>query len=180
MNKLVCLGIESTAHTFGAGIVDSKCSVLANEKDMYVTAEGGINPSEAAKHHNEVRETVLRTALEKAGISLKDIGLIAVAIGPGLPPCLVSGMNYAKEIARKNKLPLLGVNHCIAHIEIGKKLTKARDPITVYASGANTQIIGFENGRYRVYGETLDVGIGNALDMFARHLGIGFPRRPGD
>jgi len=178
MKKIICLGIESTAHTFGIGIVDSKCNVLANEKDMYTSEKGGIHPSEAAKHHADVKKTVLQNALNKAGVSLNGVDLISIAQGPGLPPCLLAGMNFAKEIARANNLPLLGVNHCIAHIEIGKKLTKARDPLTVYASGANTQIIGFENGRYRVYGETLDVGIGNALDMFARYLGIGFPGGP--
>jgi len=73
---------------------------------------------------------------------------------------------------------LVGINHCIAHIEIGKKLTGAKDPITVYVSGANTQIIGFETGRYRVYGETLDTGLGNMLDSFGRSIGIGFPAGP--
>jgi len=76
------------------------------------------------------------------------------------------------------KKPLIPVNHCIAHLEIGRILTSARDPILLYASGANTQIIGYEAKKYRVFGETLDTGIGNFLDSFGRVLGLGFPAGP--
>ncbi|MBI5884614.1 tRNA (adenosine(37)-N6)-threonylcarbamoyltransferase complex transferase subunit TsaD, partial [archaeon] len=168
----------STAHTFGAGIVDDKCRVLANEKSMYANPEGGIHTTEAAGHHRQAAGKVIEQALLKAGKGIEGIDLIAFSQGPGLPPCLLVGLNEAKRIAVENSLPLVGVNHCIAHIEIGRKLAKAVNPLTCYASGANTQIIGFENGKYRVYGETLDIGIGNALDMFARGLGIGFPGGP--
>ncbi len=171
---MICLGIESTAHTFGIGIIDSRGNVLANEKACFTTKEGGINPTEAKKHHIEKKEEILERALQ----NVKQIDLISVASGPGLAPCLGVGMGLAKRIARENDLPLIGINHCVAHIEIGKLKTKACDPIVVYSSGANTQIIGFENGAYRVYGETLDIGIGNALDNFARSLGVGFPGGP--
>jgi len=72
---------------------------------------------------------------------------------------------------------LVPVNHCIAHLEIGK-LTKARDPVMLYASGANTQIIAYASGKYRVFGETLDLGVGNFIDTFGRYAGIGFPAGP--
>ena len=88
------------------------------------------------------------------------------------------GMKKAKEFAHKLNVPLVGVNHCIAHLEIGKLMTKATDPVLLYASGANTQIIAYDGGKYRVFGETLDQGIGNALDQFARHIGLGFPGGP--
>ena len=57
-------------------------------------------------------------------------------------------------------------------------LTKAKDPVLLYVSGANTQIIAYDGGKYRIFGETLDGGIGNFLDTFARDLGLGFPGGP--
>ena len=170
------LGIESTAHTFGIGIVENG-KILANVKDSYTTEKGGIIPIDAAKHHREVCDSVLNLALEKAQVKLKDINAIAFSQGPGLAPCLLVGINFAKKIARKLKIPLVSVNHCVAHLEIGK-LTGAKDPVLLYASGANTQIIAYAGGKYRVFGETLDIGVGNFIDTFARHAGLGFPGGP--
>ncbi|MBU2523018.1 MAG: N(6)-L-threonylcarbamoyladenine synthase Kae1 [Nanoarchaeota archaeon] len=173
----ICLGIESTAHTFGIGIIKNK-KVIANVLDGYKTEKGGIIPSEAAKHHIAVKERVLATALENAGISLEEIDLIAYSRGPGLAPCLHAGIRFAKELSLKLKKPIIGVNHCIAHLEIGKLLTKAKDPVLLYASGANTQVIAYTGGKYRVFGETLDMGVGNFIDTFARSAGLGFPGGP--
>jgi len=170
------LGIESTAHTFGIGIVkDGK--ILANVKDSYTTEKGGIIPVESAKHHEKVFEEVLKKALEESKMVLKDFNFISVANAPGLAPCLLVGLRKAKELALKFNLPLISVNHCVAHLEIGQ-ITGARDPVLLYASGANTQVIAYESGKYRIFGETLDVGVGNFIDNFARFLGIGFPGGP--
>ena len=117
-------------------------------------------------------------ALQQANLSLSDIGLISFSQGPGMAPCLVVGMEKAKQIAHELKKPIIGVNHCISHLEIGRLLTKAKDPVMLYASGANTQIISYEGGKYRCMGESLDNGVGNFLDGFARYLGLGFPGGP--
>jgi N6-L-threonylcarbamoyladenine synthase len=175
---MICLGIESTAHTFGVGIVDGNCNVLANEKAAFSTEEGGIKPSEAADFHYRNGHRVIKEALAKAGLGMEEIGLVSFSQGPGLGPCLKFGAAAARFLALSYGKPLLGVNHCVAHIEIGKKKCSAKDPLVVYASGANTQIIGYESGRYRVYGETLDTGVGNLLDTFGRYMGIGFPAGP--
>jgi universal protein Kae1 len=174
----VCLGIESTAHTLGIGIVNEECEILANEKASYTPKKGGIHPREAADLHYENAEQVLRKAIERAGLSLKEISMISFSQGPGLGQCLKVGAVLARTLSLLHNIPLLGVNHCVAHIEIGRKLCNAFDPLVVYASGANTQVIGFESGKYRVFGETLDIGIGNLLDSFARELGISFPGGP--
>ena len=175
---MICLGIESTAHTFGAGIVDDKGRILANIKDSYTTERGGIHPSEAKKHHLAVKDKVVFDALNEAKLTLKDIDLIAFSQAPGLAPCLIVGMEKAKELAKDIKKPIIGVNHCVAHLEIGRALTKCKDPVLLYASGANTQIIAYEGGKYRIFGETLDNGVGNFLDGFARQMGLGFPGGP--
>jgi len=174
---MIVLGIESTAHTFGIGILKNK-RILANEKHVYTTESGGIIPIEAKKHHERVKEDVLKRALETSGISFEDIDLIAFSQGPGLAPCLSIGTRFAGELSHKIQKPLVGVNHCIAHLEVGSLLGRVKDPILLYASGANTQVIAYESGKYRVFGETIDIGIGNFLDSFARELGIGFPGGP--
>jgi universal protein Kae1 len=189
---MICLGIESTAHTFGVGIVTDKPSkiqvegvsghlpchnVLANVWDMYKPPGGwGIKPQDAAQHHKKVSGEILQKALENAKLSMKDIDFIAFSQGPGLPPCLREGLEFAKKVAEKR--PLIGVNHCIAHVEIGKLSTGVKDPVTLYVSGANTQVLAFAEGRYRCFGETMDVGIGNALDKFGRETGLEFPAGP--
>src|SRR3989344_8023558 len=170
------LGIESTAHTFGIGIVRDGI-ILSNVKKTYTTNKGGIIPNEAAKHHSQIKNEVYENALREARINEKDIDGIAFSQGPGLAPCLLVGLKFAKELALKLKKPLIPVNHCVAHLEVGK-LTGASDSIMLYASGANTQVIAYESGKYRVFGETLDIGVGNFIDTFAREAGIGFPGGP--
>jgi N6-L-threonylcarbamoyladenine synthase len=175
---MLCLGIESTSHTLGVGIVNNKFEVLANEKALFTTDEGGIRPIKAAEHHVLFFEQVLNRALEKAKLNLRDINIVAFSQGPGLGQCLRIGAVAARILSLKLKVPLIGVNHCIAHVESGKITSGFKDPVTLYVSGANTQILALASGRYRVFGETLDIGIGNFLDSFGRILGIGFPAGP--
>mgnify|MGYP001617934667 FL=1 len=120
---MISLGIESTAHTFGCGIIDDKGRIYANITDAYKTEKGGIHPSEAKLHHENVKDKVVETALQVANLELKDIGLISFSQGPGLAPCLLVGMKKAKGIAKKINILLVGVNHYIAHLEITVTLT---------------------------------------------------------
>ena len=93
---------------------------------------------------------------------------MAFSQGPGLGPCLRTVATAARALALSLDVPILGVNHCVAHLEIGRGVTAAKDPVLLYVSGGNTQVIAFARGRYRVFGETLDIGVGNLLDKFAR------------
>ncbi|MEK6883797.1 MAG: bifunctional N(6)-L-threonylcarbamoyladenine synthase/serine/threonine protein kinase [Nanoarchaeota archaeon] len=172
----IILGIESTAHTFGCAVVNSR-QVLSNIKDSYTTEKGGIIPTNAAEHHKKIKYEIYERALKEANISEKQITAIAFSQGPGLSPCLHQGANLAKHLALKLNIPIVPVNHCIAHQEIGE-ITGAKDPVLLYASGANTQIIAFAGKRYRIFGETLDIGVGNFIDTYARHTGLGFPGGP--
>ncbi len=167
------LGIESTAHTFGVAVVcDGK--VLSNVKKSYTTKKGGIIPMEAAKYHKENKNMLYVSAIKDSGIDENDIDAVAISQGPGLAPCLLQGMEFAKELSKKLGVPIVPVNHCIAHLEIGRT-TGSTDPVMLYISGANTQVIAYASGKFRVFGETLDIGVGNFIDTLARHLGIGFP-----
>ncbi|MEM2104196.1 MAG: KEOPS complex N(6)-L-threonylcarbamoyladenine synthase Kae1 [Candidatus Bathyarchaeia archaeon] len=167
-----CLGIESTADDFSVGIATFKGEILANIISAYVAPEGGIHPREAARHHAEVASCVLQEAFKKAGVKPKDLSVIAFSQGPGLGPCLRTGATVARALASYLKVPIVGVNHCVAHIEIGKLKAGLKDPVTLYVSGGNTLVSAFDSGRYRVLGETLDIALGNCLDVFAREAGL--------
>src|SRR5208337_1825710 len=129
-----CLGIESSADDFGVGVAAFNGEVLANKSDSYIPLEGGIHPREAARHHSEVADKVLSDALTVAGIKPKDLAVIAFSQGPGLGPCLRTGATVARALASYLNIPLVGVNHSVAHIEIGKLKTGAANPLTLYAS----------------------------------------------
>lgn len=172
---MLCLGIEGTAHTVGVGIVDSECKILSNVIRMYRPKTGGIHPREAANHHAEHIVSLMHEAKEEAKIHYDDIDLIAFSQGPGLGPCLRTVATAARAASISLEVPVLGVNHCVAHLEIGGKTENCSNPVLLYVSGGNTQIIAFSNGKYRVFGETLDIGIGNMLDKFGRKLNLGFP-----
>ncbi len=165
---MICLGIESTAHTFGVGLVSASGDILFNSSDTYCAPKGsGIIPNEAREHHQKVSQDLIESAM-KAGKP----DLISYSKGPGMGPMLHVGLNCAKALAKNLDIPLVGVNHCIAHVEIGALSTGAKNPITLYVSGGNTQVLALTEGRYHVFGETLDIAIGNALDVLARSLGL--------
>lgn len=170
------LGIESTAHTFGVGVVEGPpLRVLSNARHTYVPPSGGMKPSDVAKHHVEVAPGIVREGLDRAGVSIGEIDAIAIALGPGLGPALRVGATVARALAYRYGKPLVPVNHGIGHIEIGKFTTGAKDPLVVYISGGNTMLVTLRDGRYRVFGETLDMSLGNMMDVFVREAGLSPP-----
>jgi len=180
MVKTICLGIESTAHTFGVGIIDSNGKILANCKRQFTVKDKaeGLKPFDVSIHHYGCAIEVLTEALSEAKLKMKDISVVSFSKGPGLAPCLSVSATLARVLSEKYKKPIIGVNHCVSHIEIGKTILKCKDPLVIYTSGANTQIIAKDNGYYKILGETLDIGIGNLFDSFARDIGYGFPGGP--
>ena len=172
------LGIESTAHTLSFGLINADGIPFPSSTSTIKPEKGGIHPREAADHHKEAASRLLKDALDSQSLSSDDIGAIAYSQGPGLGPCLRIGASIARGLAAKFSVPLIGVNHCVAHIEIGRQQCGCDDPVLLYVSGGNTQVIARLEGKYRVLGETLDIGIGNMLDKFARAQGIPFPGGP--
>lgn len=174
---MIVLGIESTAHTFGVGIVTNSrgVKILSNERDTFVPSQGGMKPSDLGKHHSEVAPEIVKRALDKAQVSISEIDAIAVALGPGIGPALRVGATVARALALKYNIKLVPVNHGIGHIEIGRLTTNSEDPLILYLSGGNTIITTFVDGKYRIFGETLDIALGNMLDAFVREVGLAPP-----
>jgi len=150
--------------------------ILSEAREMYKNPEKGIIPNECAEFLKKIKDRVVCDAIENSGI--KKFDLIAFSQGPGMPLSLWVGANAARELSKKYRLPIVGINHLIAHLEIGKLMCKVKDPVFILATGANTQIIAFEGNKYRIFGECLSIGIGNALDKFGREIGLGFPAGP--
>jgi N6-L-threonylcarbamoyladenine synthase/protein kinase Bud32 len=175
---MICIGIEGTAEKTGVGIVDSDGNILASAGKPLIPEKGGIHPREAAEHHASTIVPLINDSLNESGLSLRDLDLVAFSKGPGLGPALRTVATAARSLSLMLKIPIVGVNHCIGHVEIGKLTTGAVDPVTLYVSGGNTQIIAYESRRYRVFGETLDIAMGNCLDQFSRSVGLGHPGGP--
>lgn len=173
---MLVLGIESTAHTFGVGIVKKegrkKAVVLANALRKFPSRKEGFVPRELADHHAKHAKQVIQEALKQGGVKLAEIGAIAYSYGPGMMPCLRCGFIAAKTLSSFSFKPLIAVNHAVAHIEVGRELLDCQDPLAVYVSGGNTQLIVFDKKerKFHVIGETLDIGIGNLLDNIGRGL----------
>ena len=175
---MICIGIEGTAEKTGVGIVDSEGNILASVGKALIPESGGIHPREAAEHHAANIVPLIKKTLEESGLFLNDIDLVAFSKGPGLGPALRTVATASRSLSLMLNKPIVGVNHCIGHVEIGKLTTGAIDPVTLYVSGGNTQIIAYDSEKYRVFGETLDIAMGNCLDQFSKSVGLGHPGGP--
>ncbi|XP_026576442.1 probable tRNA N6-adenosine threonylcarbamoyltransferase isoform X2 [Pseudonaja textilis] len=175
----VVIGFEGSANKIGIGIVKDG-EVLSNPRRTYVTPPGqGFLPGDTARHHRSCVLTVLREALEEAELKPEDIDAVAFTKGPGMGAPLVTVAVVARTVAQLWRKPLLGVNHCVGHIEMGRLVTGAKNPTVLYVSGGNTQVIAYSEHRYRIFGETIDIAVGNCLDRFARVLKISNDPSPG-
>ncbi|ERH13352.1 MAG: metal-dependent proteases with putative chaperone activity [halophilic archaeon J07HB67] len=175
------LGIEGTAWMASAAVYDTDSDAEPTEfHDRYEPDSGGIHPREAAEHMSDAVPTVVEDALTAARDRWGETPIDAVAFsrGPGLGPCLRIVGTAARALAARLDVPLVGVNHMVAHLEIGRHQSGFDAPVCLNASGANAHLLGFQGDRYRVLGETLDTGVGNALDKFTRHLDWSHPGGP--
>ncbi|XP_071505444.1 LOW QUALITY PROTEIN: probable tRNA N6-adenosine threonylcarbamoyltransferase [Diadema antillarum] len=173
------IGFEGSANKLGIGIVRDG-EVLSNPRHTYITPPGeGFQPRDTAKHHQQHIMSILRKALDEAKLTPKDIDCVCYTKGPGMGAPLVSVAVVARTVAQLWNVPIIGVNHCIGHIEMGRLVTGASNPTVLYVSGGNTQVIAYSQKRYRIFGETIDIAVGNCLDRFARILKLSNDPSPG-
>jgi N6-L-threonylcarbamoyladenine synthase len=178
-SEKLCLGIESTAHTFGIAIASESGQILADVKSVYKPPTGsGIHPRDAAQYHTRVASKILLEAMKSASVNLDEISAIAVSIGPGLGPVLRVGATIGRALSLYLKKPLIPIHHAIGHIEIAALTTGVNDPLTVLVSGGHTAIAAFSEKHWRIFGETEDITLGNLFDALVRK--IGFPSPGGE
>lgn len=181
----IILGIEGSANKIGVGIITDKFTsddgiILANPRETFITPPGtGFLPRETSQHHKTQIIKLVKAALEEAKLTPSDIDAIAYTKGPGMGPCLQTVAVCVRALSQIWKKPIVAVNHCVGHIEMGRVISKLDDPIVLYVSGGNTQVIAYSLQRYRIFGETIDIAVGNCLDRFARILNLSNDPSPG-
>lgn len=180
--------------------------VLANLRHTFVSPPGtGFLPRETAVHHRQWVVRLVKRAMaqawnpeaeqehghngttnghkqsirKKRGLSPTDIDVICYTKGPGMGAPLQAVAMAARTLAMLWRKQLIGVNHCVGHIEMGRAITSSPSPTVLYVSGGNTQVIAYTAQRYRIFGEALDIAVGNCLDRFARALRISNDPAPG-
>jgi N6-L-threonylcarbamoyladenine synthase len=185
---MLAIGLEGSANKLGVGLIEhpapgkghSTANILSNLRHTYVSPPGtGFLPKDTALHHRSHITALIQRALREANRTIADISCICYTKGPGMGAPLQSVAIAARTLALLWDKPLVGVNHCVGHIEMGRTITKAMNPVVLYVSGGNTQVIAYASNRYRIFGETLDIAVGNCLDRFARVLNISNDPAPG-
>ena len=184
------LGIESSCDETAAAVVGDGCEVHGNIVSSQIAKHapyGGVVPELAAREHLENIQLVTSAALEESNLKMSDISAIAVTNGPGLLPALLVGLNFAKGIAASHNLPLIGINHFIAHIygsflETGVEELNNGSTYPILAlvvSGGHTALVLVnESGSAEIIGSTLDDAAGEAFDKGAKLLNLGYPGGP--
>lgn len=180
---VIALGIEGSANKIGIGIIrfhNGEYEILANPRKTYITPAGqGFLPRETAWHHQQHVIALVRLAISETVIKINEIDCICYTKGPGMGGPLRSCAVCARMLSQIWNKPLIAVNHCVGHIEMGRIATKCSNPVVLYVSGGNTQVIAYSNRRYRIFGETIDIAVGNCLDRFARVLNLSNDPSPG-
>ncbi|KAK3716783.1 putative tRNA threonylcarbamoyladenosine biosynthesis protein kae1 [Vermiconidia calcicola] len=154
--------------------------ILANLRHTFVSPPGtGFLPKDTAAHHRRWIVRLVKQAMKQARVQVEDIDCVCYTKGPGMGAPLGSVAIAARMLNQLWDKPLIGVNHCVGHIEMGRTITGAENPVVLYVSGGNTQVIAYSAQRYRIFGEALDIAVGNCLDRFARVLNISNDPAPG-
>jgi len=180
---MLTLGIETSCDETAVAVTDGK-KILSNKISSSIhlfSKWGGVIPEMASRYHIEYINQVLKEALEEAGISLKDIKLIAVTQGPGLVGALLIGISFAKSLSFALGIPLIGVNHLIAHLysNIIQNNAPSFPFVGLIISGGHTSLFYVrDSDNYSLLGQTQDDAIGESYDKVAKILGLGYPGGP--
>ena len=175
------LGIETSCDETAAALVtedgEIRANVVSSQAELHARF-GGVVPEVASRRHLELVSPVVQEALGEAGVSLDDVGTVAVTQGPGLIGALLVGLSAAKALAWARGLPLAPVDHLHGHVA---SLYLEPDPVEppflcLLASGGHTLLLDVrDRAGYRVLGTSIDDAAGEAFDKGARLLGLGYP-----
>jgi len=182
--ELITLGVETSCDETATAVIKgwdkTLSSVVASQADIHAKY-GGVVPEVASRRHAELIDPVVREALDTAGVTFKDIGLVSVTRGPGLAGALLVGLSYAKALAYGLNVPLVGVNHLEGHV-FSTFLTQADAPmpmISLLVSGGHSELFLVEKpGSLKWLSGTRDDAAGEAFDKVAKLLNLGYPGGP--
>lgn len=183
MNPDLILAFESSCDDTSVAVMDTQYNVMSNliSSQPEHNAFGGVLPELASRLHMKNILYLTEAALHKAGVSLNDISAVAVSINPGLIGSLIVGLSFAKSLAWSRGIPLLTVNHMLAHIFSNFiDHPDIETPfLAIVVSGGHTELVHFKSlTEFEVIGKTVDDAAGETFDKTAKLLGLGFPGGP--
>jgi N6-L-threonylcarbamoyladenine synthase len=177
------LALETSCDDTCAAVIEGariRSNVVSSQAAFH-ERYGGVVPEVASRHHLELVNAVVATALDDAGAGLADTGAIAVTQGPGLIGALLVGLSTAKALAAAHRKPLVPVDHLHGHVAANFLEPDPLEPpfLCLIASGGHTLLAGVrEPSGFEVIGQTVDDAAGEAFDKGARLLGLGYPGGP--
>lgn len=184
MENIITLGIESSCDETSAAVVingrEVKSNIISSQIEIHKKF-GGVVPEVASRKHVEVVSSVIKEAIDEAGISLSDVDMICATHGPGLVGALLVGLSAAKGLALSLNKPFIGVNHIEGHICANYIANKDLEPpfTCLVVSGGHTHLVYVKGyGQYEIMGRTRDDAAGEAYDKVARAIGLGYPGGP--
>ncbi len=178
------LGIESSCDETSASVVEAENDVLTVRSNIVASQieihrlYGGVVPEIASRAHIEAITSITEQALEEAGITLADVGTIAVTAFPGLIGALLVGVNFGKSLAFANNIPLVPVNHIHGHVAAAYLSNPDLKPpfLALVVSGGHTSIYEVTSPtEFREIGATRDDAAGEAFDKVGRVIGMPYP-----
>lgn len=178
------LGIESSCDETAAAVIKNGREVCSNIIFSQIELHklyGGVVPEIASRKHIEKINQVIKEALSKASMELKDVDAIAVTYGPGLVGALLVGVAEAKAIAYAANKPLVGVHHIEGHIAANYIENPDLEPpfMCLVVSGGHTHLVKIlDYEKFEIIGKTRDDAAGEAFDKVARAIGLGYPGGP--
>jgi N6-L-threonylcarbamoyladenine synthase len=181
---MLTLGIETSCDDTAAAVLKDSDTLLASvlsSQDQIHTRFGGVVPELASRQHLEAIVPIVHETLDRAGVTLKDIDLIAVTQGPGLIGSLLVGFSYAKAISYVTKIPFIGVDHMAGHL-LAAFLEEDKPDfpyIALIVSGGTSSIyLAQSHTSFSLLGRTRDDAAGEAFDKVAKLLGLPYPGGP--
>jgi N6-L-threonylcarbamoyladenine synthase len=181
---MLILGIESSCDETAAAVVEGGRKILSSVISSQIELHkpfGGVVPEIASREHLEKIEPVVNEAMQKAGITFKDLDAVAVTQGPGLIGSLLVGVCYAKALAWGLEIPFIGVNHIEGHVYsvVFENPPVEYPALALIVSGGHTNLFYIpEEGKYKLVSRTRDDAAGEAFDKVAKMLGLGYPGGP--
>ena len=184
---IIILGIESSCDDTSAAVIKNG-KIRSNVVTSQLIHEkyGGVVPELASRAHQQNIIPVVHSALQDAQIRPEELTAIGFTRGPGLLGSLLVGVSFAKGLAMSLDIPLVEVNHMIAHVlahfieRPGEQKKSPKFPfICLTVSGGHTQLVLVRDHLdMEVIGETIDDAAGEAFDKSAKVLGLPYPGGP--
>ena len=178
------LGVESSCDEMAAAVLRGGRAILSNvihgQADLH-GPYGGVVPELASRDHVKAISRVVHEALTQASVGPGDLAGVAVTVGPGLIGSLLVGLSFAKALAYRFRLPLVGVHHLAGHLASVALGDEPVEPphLGLVVSGGHTALYRLDApGKSVLLGETRDDAVGECFDKVAKLLGLPYPGGP--